>query len=372
MERSRVLGVLAALALLGGVTIALIPDDSKDPDPKPLPATVTVTGLIGSEKRTFFENADVKAELAKQGLVVQVDSTGSWTMREQAKSNPKLDFAFPSSSAPAQDIQRNWGLRDSPPVPFYSPLVIVTRESVAKALQQSALATLDPAAGVWTFRMDAYVAGLQSGLRWEDLPAAKGNAALSGRLLVTTTDPESSSSGALYLALLSYVANKHQVVSDDAGVAAVRDVLHTATVLQGAQKSSSDEPFRDFEAGVGRPLVFGYESQVATLPLQGQSTADKVVVMYPDTTVYSDHTMVARTPNGQKLASVLRDDDALHTLEAKFGFRTADQPTAFAEQTKDHLPKLAPDLKSANVKQADVPSLEYLVKLTKAAKGGQG
>lgn len=370
MERSRALGVLAALALLGGVTIALIPDDSKDPDLKPM-ATVTVTGLIGSEKRTFFENADVKAELAKQGLVVQVDSTGSWTMREQAKSNPKLDFAFPSSSAPAQDIQRNWGLKDSPPVPFYSPLVIVTRESVAKVLWQSGMAAVDPA-GVWTFQMDAYLAALESGRKWEDLPAAQGNATLSGRLLVTTTDPESSSSGALYLALLSYVANNHQVVSDDAGVAKVRDVLYKATSLQGAQKSSSDEPFRDFEAGVGRPLVFGYESQVATLPLQGQSGEDKVVVMYPDTTVFSDHTMVARTPNGQKLASVLRDDDALHTLEAKFGFRTADRPTAFAEQTKDHLPKLAPDLKSANVRQADVPSLDYLTKLTKAAKGAQG
>lgn len=360
----RALGVVAALALLGGVAFALIPDD----DPKKDTRTVTVTGLIGSEKRAFFENDDVKAELAKQGLVVRADSTGSWTMSDQADKTPGLDFAFPASAAPAQEIQRIWKLKDSPPVPFYSPLVIVAHEPVAEVLKQNKLADKDAATGVWTFRMDEYVNALRSSRRWEDLTGAREHPELSGQLFVTTTDPESSSSGAMYLALLSYIANNHQVVSDDAGVTAVRDVLHTANSLQGIQKSSSDEPFRDFGAGIGSPLIFAYESQAAALPLQGKPTGD-MVVLYPDTTVYSDHTVVAHTDNGRRLAEVLQNDEVLRNLEARFGLRPQDKPEAFANLMRGRKPTFAPDLNAARIKQATLPSLDNLNKLTAAAKG---
>ncbi|MFD9689671.1 hypothetical protein ACFXPX_21480 [Kitasatospora sp. NPDC059146] len=363
--RRRALGVIAALALLGGVTYALVPDGG-GADPV---RTVAVTGLIGSEKRAFFESPEVKAELAKQGVEVHADSTGSWTMSEQARSASGLDFAFPASTAPAREIQRNWGLQDSPLVPFYSPLVVVAHAPVAQILRDSNLAALDDASGVWTFRMDEYVNALKKGSKWQDLPGAKGHAELSGPIFVTTTDPESSSSGALYVALLSYVLNGNLVVSDDQGVEAARPVLYQATALQGGQKSSSDEPFRDFLAGVGNPLIFGYESQVAAMAVQGQPTGD-MVVMYPDTTAYSDHTIIARTENGRKLAGLLQNDPALIALEIRFGFRPQAGHDAFADRVKGvKQPVLAQDLNAAKVKQATVPSLDNLTKLTKAAKG---
>ncbi|MFJ7246100.1 hypothetical protein ACIQWA_15790 [Kitasatospora sp. NPDC098652] len=363
--RRRALGVLAALALLGGVTYALVPEDAGTGPAK----TVTVTGLIGSEKRSFFENAEVKAELAKQGLEVRADSTGSWTMSEQARSSSGLDFAFPASTAPAHEIQRHWGLQDSPLVPFYSPLVVVAHAPVAQILRESKLAARDDSTGVWTFRMDEYVRALKAGLKWQDLTGAGGHGELSGPIFVTTTDPESSSSGALYIALLSYVLNNNLVVSDDAGVEAVRPVLYQATALQGGQKSSSDEPFRDFLAGVGNPLIFGYESQVAAMAVQGQPTGD-MVVMYPDTTAYSDHTIIARTENGRKLAGLLQNDEALRALEVRFGFRPQAAGGAFADRVRDvKQPVFAQDLNAARVKQATVPSLDNLTKLTKAAKG---
>ncbi|MFI2610101.1 hypothetical protein [Kitasatospora sp. NPDC018619] len=360
----RALGVVAALALLGGVAFALVPDGGKDGGT----STVTVTGLIGSEKRAFFEDEAVRAELAKKGLVVRADSTGSWTMSDQAAKTPGLDFAFPASSAPAREIQRIWNLQDSPLVPFYSPLVIVAHEPVAAVLRENKLADLDQATGVWTFRMDEYVNALKGNRRWEELTGAAAHPELSGQLFVTTTDPESSSSGAMYLALLSYLVNGHQVVSDAAGVAAVKDVLHKANALQGIQKSSSDEPFRDFGAGIGSPLIFAYESQAAALPLQGKPTGD-MVVMYPDTTVYSDHTVVAHTDHGRKLADVLQNDDVLRDLAARYGLRPQAKPEAFANLMREKKPTFAPDLTAARVKQATLPSLDNLRELTAAAKG---
>lgn len=363
----RALGVLAALALLGGVTYALVPDDKKADPTKTV--TVTVTGLIGSEKRAFFESPEVKAELAKQGLEVHADSTGSWTMSEQAKSSSGLDFAFPASTAPAREIQSKWGLQDSPLVPFYSPLVVVAHAPVAQILKDNKLAVQDATTGVWTFKMDEYVAALKAAGKWQDLTGAQSHAELSGPIFVTTTDPESSSSGALYIALLSYVLNNNLVVSDDQGVERARPVLYQATALQGGQKSSSDEPFRDFLAGVGNPLIFGYESQVASMAVQGQPTGD-MVVMYPDTTAYSDHTIIARTENGRKLAGLLQNDDTLRALEVKYGFRPQASSGAFADRVKGiKQPVFALDLNAAKVKQATVPSLDNLLKLTKAAKG---
>ncbi|MEU9043718.1 MULTISPECIES: substrate-binding domain-containing protein [unclassified Kitasatospora] len=356
------LGVVATLALLGWVAYALIPDGGKGG-----PAVVTVTGLIGSEKRDFFEDPAVKAELKKQGLEVRADSTGSWTMSEQAKSTNGLDFAFPASAAPAREIQRNWELKDSPLVPFYSPLVIVTHESAARVLKDSQLADVD-AKGVWTFRMDKYVAALKSGQKWKDLQGAGEHPELTGPLFVSTTDPETSSSGAMYLALLSYIANGNQVVQDDAGINAVRDVLAASNGVQGMQKISSDEPFRDFFAGVGT-LVFAYESQAAALPLRGKDTGD-MVVMYPDTTIQSDHTLVARTDGGRKLADALENDAVLRNLEARYGLRPQADQEAFWNLMKDKKPSFAHDLRNSGFKQATLPSLDNLLKLTAAAKGG--
>ncbi|MFJ9691902.1 hypothetical protein [Kitasatospora sp. NPDC101183] len=363
----RVLGVVAALALLGWVAYALIPGDEHPPPPK----TVTINGLIGSEKRAFFDDPDVKAELAKQGLVVNADSTGSWTMREQAKATPeKFDFAFPASGEAASAVKQAWSLQDSPVVPFYSPVVILTHSGAAQVLAKAGLAVKDEAnGGVWKFKMDAYVAALGQKTAWESMNGSSNNPDLKGPVLVATTDPESSSSGAMYLALLSYTANDHRVVADDAAVAKVTDVLFAATNPQGAQKSSTDELFRDFTANVGRPLVFGYESQVAQLQLQGLNTND-TVVMYPDTTVQSDHTLVGRTEAGRKLGTVLRDDDALVDLEAKYGFRVQKHPEVFGKQTEGRQPSLAKNLQAVNVGQAPVPSMEFQKKLNNSAKKG--
>ncbi|MER8103033.1 hypothetical protein [Kitasatospora sp. NPDC094016] len=353
----RTLGVLAALALLGGVTYALIPQDDPGGD------IVTVSGLIGSEKRDFFQDPQVVAELAKQGMKVNAESIGSWLMDGDAK-----DFAFPASQPPADKLRVDWNIKEVPVQPFYSPLVILAHRPVADVLMGNGLATLDRSTGLWTFRMDAYLAALKAGRTWPDLAGATEHAELKGPVFLTTTDPETSSSGALHIALLSYLLNNRQVVYDQAGIDATKDVLRTATAIQGGQKSSSDEPFKAFLAGVGNPLVLAYESQAAAMVLKGESTGD-MVVLYPDTTVYTDHTIVGRTPNGRRLAAQLHDNAELRRLEAKFGFRPQDDPDAFAALVKGRTPVLAPDLAAAKVNQPQIPVPDVLTRLIKAAKG---
>ncbi|WP_162002560.1 substrate-binding domain-containing protein [Streptomyces sp. CB01881] len=366
----RVFGVLAALALLAGVGVALLwPGDEPDGSD----GVVTISGLIGSEKREFFADPDVVAELQKQGLKVTTDTTGSWLMGESDLA--KYDFAFPASLSPAEEIRKQRQIKSEPVRPFYSPLVVLAHRSMADVLKENGLAgqsSSEPA--VWTLKMDAYLKAVQEGRKWQDLKGAGSHNELRGLLFLTTTDPSTSSSGALYLAAISYLANGHQVVSDDAGVGAVKDVVRQVTSVQGDQKTSSDGPFKDFLSGVGNGPVLAYESQMAALTAKGVSTpggsAGDLVVLYPDTTVFSDHTLVALKPGAEKLAAVLRDDQVLRDLEAKYGFRPQADPGALGKAVKGRQgPAYASDLAAAGVQQAQVPTVAVLNKLINAAKG---
>ncbi|MFJ9947436.1 hypothetical protein [Kitasatospora sp. NPDC091207] len=359
----RVFGVVAALVLLGGVAFALLKSPGDDPGPK----VVTVTGVIGSEKRDFFKDPAVTAELALQGLKVETQTTGSWLM--SGSKVDQLDFTFPASLSPAEAIRKQLQVKDAPIRPFYSPLVVLAHQSTAKVLARNGLASQDQNSRVWTFKMDEYLTLVKAGKKWEELPGAKEESDLSGSIFMTTTDPGESSSGALYIALVSYLLNNHQVVSNDTEVQQTKGVLQTLTAKQGIQKSSSDEPFRDFLSNVGNPLVLAYESQAAQLTVEGKNTGD-MVVLYPDTTISSDHTIVGRTEAGQKLANLLRDNEQLRKLEAKYGFRPQSDPKAFGLQTAGREnPAFAAELAPAGVKQAPVPESAVLAKLVDAAKG---
>ncbi len=363
----RVGSVLAALVLLGGVLFAVLYKPSSGD------GLTVVTGLIGSEKREFFADPEVIAEFRAKGLRIAPDTAGSWQMTTTDLG--KYDFAFPASLSPAQVIAKQKGSGE-PIRPFYSPLVVIAHASTAQVLRANGLAAQQADTGVWTFKMDQYLASVRADRNWQDLKEAAGHAELAGSVYVTTTDPETSSSGALHVAAMSYLANERRVVSDPAGVDRVRDLVRKVTAMQGAQKTSSDEPFKDFLSGVGSPLVLVYESQVAALTAHGGSTGD-LVVLYPDTTVSSDHSVVAWNDGGRRMAELLRDDEKLRALEAKFGFRPQADPAAFG--TAVHAgtgapgsstgPVYAPDLSAAGVQQAPVPAADVLNQLVNVAKG---
>ncbi|MFE6865256.1 hypothetical protein ACFVFS_01725 [Kitasatospora sp. NPDC057692] len=353
----RAFGVLAALVLLGGVAFALLKPSSDGSGPK----TVTISGLIGSEKQDFFQDKDVKAELAAQGLVVNTLSVGSWQMVD------KLDgqaFAFPASQAPADKIREKKGITELVPAPFYSPLVVVAHEATAQALKASGLAAEDPATHVWSLKMDAYRDALRTNRTWEQLFGGQPKGELRGTVLLSTTDPNASSSGAMYLALLSSLENRGPV-SSDAEVDGVKDLLRTAITKQGSMQQSTDLLFKEFTSGGGKPLSLVYESEAAELVLQNKAPSD-TVVLYPDTTIFSDHTLVGLNPDGRKLAGLLQTNAKLREAATRHGFRIQGDVAAFGTQlkSKDDSFHLAPSLRESGIVSAGIPKYDVLKKLT--------
>jgi hypothetical protein len=338
----RTFSILLAVALLVGVLIAIIEGHGSSH------GTTAVHGVIGSEKEAFFEDPAVRRVLAHDGLNVEVDPAGS---RQIATSIDltKYDFAFPSSSPAADRIQQDRKI-STRYAPFASPMVIATFQPIADLLAKAGVVRQGS-----VFDVSRYLGLVGRHLRWDQLehnttyPVRKN-------ILVSTTDPRSSNSAAMYLAIAAYVANGDQVVR---GAAAERQVLPTLTSLfadQGYTDNTSEGPFEDYlSLGMGKtPLVCAYEAQFVDAAVRGLLKPG-MVLLYPSPTVQSKHTVIPFDDKGMKVGHLLSTDPELQRLAALHGFRTADS-AQFAKVTAEHHVPVRADL----IDVVDTPSYDTL------------
>ncbi|MFD3614202.1 substrate-binding domain-containing protein [Streptomyces sp. NPDC058676] len=355
----RIAGIVLAVLLVGGVVAAVVAGrDTGDRST----ATKTVRAVIGSEKAEFFADPDVVKVLAAKGYTVKAETSGSWAM--EGLDLKGYDLAFPSSQAPAAELAAKYRVRQPLPRPFYSPLVVVAHRGAAEVLAANGLATLDRNRG--TLKMAAYLDAAGDDRTWQQLKGAQKYGELTGTLYVATTDPETSNSGALYLAAASYAAAGGKVAASDADVDRTAPLMRKLVSVQGAQQSSTDAAFRDFVSGAGNPLVLVYESQVAALLGEGRGV-DDVTVLYPDTTANSDHTVVPLTENGRALGELLSADPALRELAVRHGFRPQGTTAEFTKATGAHAQYLNQTL--TGIRQAPVPTSEVLHAMAHRASG---
>ena len=350
----RIVAIVLAVFLIGGVAAAVVAGREEQDKST---ATKTVLGVIGSEKAEFFADPAVVKALAAKGYTLKTETSGSWAM--EGLDLKGYDFAFPSSQAPADELAAKYDVRQPLPRPFYSPLVVVAHRSAAAVLADNGLATL-PAKGNGTLRMAAYLKAAGADRTWQQLKGAERHGELSGTLFISTTDPTSSNSGALYLAAASYVADGTAAVNRTA------PLMRKLISVQGAQQTSSDAAFRDFISGVGNPLVLVYESQVASLLAQGQDV-DDLTVLYPDTTANSDHTVVPLTEEGRALGELLSTDKELRKLAVRHGFRPQGTSAEFTAATAAHTTYL--NQKLTGVRQSPVPASKVLHEMARRARG---
>ncbi|MFH9088984.1 hypothetical protein [Streptomyces sp. NPDC017673] len=356
----RIAGIVLAVLLIGGVVAAVVAGRQGEDKGT---ATKTVRGVIGSEKADFFADPDVVKALAAKGYTVKAEASGSWAM--EGLDLKGYDFAFPSSQAPADQLARKYHVQEPLPRPFYSPLVVVAHRAAADVLAANGLAVLDGKSR-GTLRTGAYVDAARHDRTWQRLKGAKAHGELTGTLYIASTDPESSNSGALYLAAASYVANGGKVVAGKADLDRTAPLLHKLVSVQGAQQSSTDAVFRDFVSGAGNPLVLVYESQVAAL-LTERHGVDDLVVLYPDTTVNSDHTVVPLDADGRALGELLSTDPTLRKLAVRHGFRPQGDAAEFVAATADRADYL--NQKLTGVRQAPVPTSAVLHEMARRARG---
>jgi hypothetical protein len=316
----------------------------------------TVRGLIGSEKESFFNDPRVVAILRKNGLALQVEKAGSRAIAQRADLK-SFDFAHPAGAPAALKIQQATNAQQLF-TPFFTPMVIASWKSLIPTLEREGLVRQE-AGNYYVIDMPKLVGMMEKGTRWKDL---KGNDAYpaSKSVLVSSTDVRRSNSGAMYLALASYVANGNNVVQSDEDMQKVLPLMRSIFLKQGFQESSSAGPFEDYlSMGIGKaPMVMIYESQFLEYLGKQQAPPADMVLLYPRPTIFSKHVLVALDAKGAKLGALLESDPGLQALALEYGYRTGAQG-AFAQRVHDKL--LPVPVTLADV--IDPPSFEVLERM---------
>jgi hypothetical protein len=363
---SRILGIGLAVVLAIGVLAAIVISYAQSHSTAST-SVVVVRGVIGSEKQPFFQDSGVIAEFRAQGYEVQVDTAGSRQIATTVDLS-KYDFAFPAGEPAGIKIQQDRHARATY-VPFFTPMAIGSFKTIANLLKTAGVVTTSN--GADTFDVKAFLALVAQNKRWTDIPNNTTYPAGTS-ILITSTDPLTSNSAAMYLSIASYVANGNNVVQNQTDAQKVLPAIAPIFTRQGLTLSSTEAPFQDYlSIGIGKdPMVMIYEAQFLARQAakDGSITSDREM-MYPSPGVYSKHTLVPLNTKGDAIGRLLTSDAKLQSLAVKYGFRTSD-PTAFNKYLTDRGVTPPPQL----VNVIDPPTydnLEALINGIASLKGQQ-
>lgn len=290
---------------------------------------MTVRILTGSEKLDFLRDPDLAKALDAEGIVLDVQKAGS---REIA-THPELktfDVAYPAGVAAAQKISTATGSRRMSNS-FYTPMAVASWKQLLPPLEANGIVRKQGGA-YYIVDMHKFVEMMEQGVRWKDLQPNPAYA-VSKSMLIGTTDVRTSNSAAMYLALVSYIANSDNVVANDAAADQVVDRLLGLFSKQGYQESSSTGPFEDYVTmKLGKsPLVMVYEQQFLQYAFQHPSIDPDMLLLYPQPTVLTKHTIVALTDKGARFADVFERNPEVQKIASRYGFRGVDNTALFAE-----------------------------------------
>jgi hypothetical protein len=317
VRRTISIGLAAVLAV--GVVLTILVS-RRDSSAKQLRV---VHGVTGAENEPFFADARVKAAFANHGLDVRVDSVVS----DQVVTTVDVahdDFAFLTEAATAAKVAAMHHV-PATSLSLSSPMVVAASGDVVPRLARAGIAQEHD--GWWTLDMKRYLDLVHRRVHWNELP---GNTASADTGLVYISSPAvTTSEGAMYASLASYVANNSAVVS---GVSQVDEIVNAVSPLfldQGAEQTRAN-------VGAAPPLVWTDEASVVAQAATdvGRTQPDRVL-MYPSPDVVADYSLVSFTPAGSEVGRLVSTDPTLRRLAVEHGMRTRTQPdalTAFARQ----------------------------------------
>jgi len=293
---------------------------------------ITVKGYVGGEKLGFLADEQV-VKILKDKYGITVDYTRAGSIEMAGYDTAGVDFLFPSSQT-AYEIFRNkhGGQGYKSEKVFFSPIVLYSWDEVAKALAAKNLCT-EQAGGYYTTDISKLIPEILKKTKWSDFGLG-----IYGNFKIISTDPNKSNSGTMYAALLANMLNGGSVV-DTAAVKNVAEDVKQVFKMLGQMESSSGNLFsRYLSLGMGEsPIIVGYENQIIEFAMSDaelwSKVQDKVALIYPEPTVWSEHYLIALTDNGQRLLDALMDKDIQRIAWEKHGFRTGGTAYGIDAQT---------------------------------------
>lgn len=319
------------LVLVACVAVAILVTRGGDQATAPA-ATITCVG--GSEKSELMADPEVKQILAdRYGLTVEFTSQGSYDQVQRTTDDlvaKSVECLWPSSAS-AQEVfeaQHKGAFVD------YTAATVLQSPEVIYAGPQGTDALVK--AGIVQQRDGKYfLINLKSLLvdyvlkkrTWESLNAGD----LRGPIAIASTDAAKSNSGFTMAQLQLNIISTNDVFSAPS-VEQAKAALPTMRAIydaQGLQARSSDQGFKEWLLQGGEfhaPLYAGYENQIVQQVLasgaNGANLLKEVRILYPDPTVYSDHPILALTPDARRLIEAMKDKDIQKLAWERYGFRS--------------------------------------------------
>ena len=284
---------------------------------------IVLNGLVGSEKANLFDNEEIKAILRnKYNITIKYSKVGSLEMIANETSASNYDFYFLSSqtaleilrSKVPEKIKKSELIFNSPLV-FYSWNIIVD-----KLIKKNLVKKVDN-----TYFMNdvqQLVDLIENGKKWEDL----GITELYGKINILSTDPNKSSSGAMFAGLLANILAKDELTSNN-----IQTFLPKLKVIYsnlGFLESSTGNLFEQYlKIGVGGyPIIVGYENQMIEFSDKYKdiwaSVKQKAVVIYPEPTLWTSHPLVAANDQAVRLIDAMKDPAIQEIAWKQHGFRS--------------------------------------------------
>jgi hypothetical protein len=282
--------------------------------------TVVLKGYVGGEKVGLLDDPEVQKILAeKYGIKLEYTKAGSFEMVDLADKT--TDFLFPSSQTAAEYLRDKETLKPKAvETVLSSPIVVYSWADIAEALAKQNIVTKVNGA-YYVIDMPAFVAAMEKGKSWAEL----GVPSLYGKVKVISTDPNKSNSGNQFAGLLANVMAGDVVTPETVDKIVPR--LKSLFARLGYMDSSSGDLFSEYlRLGEGAdPMVAGYENQVvefaASNPTQWAGAKDRIAILYPEPTVWSEHQVIVLTDKAAPLVAAMKDPDIQRIAWERHGFR---------------------------------------------------
>ncbi|WP_162908072.1 substrate-binding domain-containing protein, partial [Allorhizocola rhizosphaerae] len=278
---------------------------------------------IAGGPREFFEDEEVIDLFAAEGLTVQHTQFGSGQL--QFIDLSKYDGVFPASAIMARYIQGLVGNRAQFPS-FGSPMVVMTWKPIIDILTANDIA--GEKHGIGVFDVMRYLDHVHNKKRWPD-----GGLLGNRQLLLHTTDPSTSNSAAMFIAVASYALNGNNTVTDAETVARLLPRLRSCFTPQGDMRTTTGVLRRDYFEGPGTvPIGWVYEDDVLDEMLTERPR--EISYLYPTPNVISDHYFIPVNdhPDGARIGRMLQSHERfIEIAQLRYGNRYGAGTQKFAE-----------------------------------------
>jgi hypothetical protein len=277
---------------------------------------------FGSEKKGLLADPDFQTIL-RDRYRLEVDGAKMGSLEMATGPVDAVDGIWPSSELAALVFKdRHPDVRYKSHNAFSTPIVFYSWPEIIQALIEAGVVEKRDNA-YYVVKMKGYLDMVVAKTPWSDLGLPRQN----GYVDIHSTDPRKSNSGFLLAGLMMVILNNGEVVAPDAAGPYLETIKEVYTRMGYLENSTGTLFDKYVKQGQGAfPLISAYESLIIEFyrayPDYRSQIRERMRVLIPEPTVWSEHPFIALNDKGEALLEALGDPEVQKIAWDRYGFRS--------------------------------------------------